>query len=102
MALNEKELARLERQYMLGLIDDNYYYANNGRGLTENYTEYRMKKGLENRKRLQKEIEERELMERINKQIDKQVSKQINDRLQNSIEKAIEKALINIEKGLIK
>ena len=98
MALNEKELARLERQYMLGLIDDNYYYANNGRGLQENYTEYRMKKGLENRKKLQKEIEERELMERINKQIDKQ----INDRLQNSIEKAIERALINIEKGLIK
>ena len=98
MALNEKELARLERHYMLGLIDDNYYYANNGRGLQENYTEYRMKKGLENRKKLQKEIEERELMERINKQIDKQ----INDRLQNSIEKAIERALINIEKGLIK
>ena len=90
MKLNEKELAQLERNYMLGLVDDNFYYANNGKSLEENYTEYRMKRSLENKKMRQKEMEEKALIERINKQIS------------DTVQKAIEQALSNIEKGLIK
>lgn len=90
MKLNEKELAQLERNYMLGLVDDNFYYANNGKSLEENYTEYRMKRSLENKKMRQKEMEEKALIERINKQIS------------DTVQKAIEQALSNIEKGIIK
>ena len=75
---------------MLGLVDDNFYYANNGKSLEENYTEYRMKKSLENKKMRQKEMEEKALIERINKQIS------------DTVQKAIEQALSNIEKGIIK
>ena len=90
MKLNEKELAQLERNYMLGLVDDNFYYANNGKSLEENYTEFRMKRSLENKKMRQKEMEEKALIERINKQIS------------DTVQKAIEQALSNIEKGIIK